>query len=350
VVPNLPPDSPFGICGMTAVNQSVVYAAGSNLPALPTGMMKTEDGGKTWSARDMRKWTDCLVDVFFATPYRGWVVGGRAPSRKATPLKSDLVPVVLYTEDGGRTWVDQLERTRSDFPVGEWGWKIQFLNKNIGFVALENHDAGAFLTTSDGGRTWIRRPVNDSQRNANLQAVGFANKNHGWVGGWGGSRVLTGASSETFDGGRTWTNANSIGQSINRFRFLPSGVGYAAGATIYKYCAAESPRREKRSRTEGVQFFESCDPVWATQVVQVRVKIPCRASSVTIRIWDVDGPLVRTLVNETAPAPGWRTVTWDRTDHSGVMLPSRPYVWRVTIDDKSESRLMFIHRPEEDAG
>ena len=44
-------------------------------------------------------------------------------------------------------------------------------------------------------------------------------------------------SSETFDGGRTWRNANEVGLSISRFRFLgsPVTVGYAAGETIYKY-------------------------------------------------------------------------------------------------------------------
>ena len=52
-----------------------------------------------------------------------------------------------------RTGSDRLAGQQANFPFGEWGWKIQFLSKDLGFVSLENFDAGAILKTTDGGKT-----------------------------------------------------------------------------------------------------------------------------------------------------------------------------------------------------
>jgi hypothetical protein len=122
-----------------------------------------------------------LVDTFFTTPERGWVVGGK--SNSPNPNRNNVKPVVLFTEDGGQTWVNRIANLQNELPFGEWGWKIQFLNDSVGFVSLENMKAGAILKTTDGGLTWQRNAVNDPQGNANLEGVGFADENRGWVGG-----------------------------------------------------------------------------------------------------------------------------------------------------------------------
>ena len=234
---NLPTNAPLGICGMWPVDAETIYAAGTNRPELPARMMKTTDGGRNWTCCEMQKWADNVIDVFFMDRERGWVVGGRADERAGLITKPKLRPVILYTEDGGKTWLDQLANSRNSFPVGEWGWKIQFVNERLGFVSLENYDTGAIISTCDAGKTWVRHTINDAQGNANIQGVGFLDENHGWVGGWGDRARKKRTSSETFDGGRTWRNANEIGQSISRFRFFgsPVRVGYASGETIYKY-------------------------------------------------------------------------------------------------------------------
>jgi hypothetical protein len=75
--------------------------------------------------------------------------------------------------------------SRTNFRWANGNGKIQFLNERIGFVSLKNFDQGAILKTSDGGATWVRLPINDEQRNANLEGVGFIDEKTGWVGGWG---------------------------------------------------------------------------------------------------------------------------------------------------------------------
>ena len=46
--------------------------------------------------------------------------------------------MVLFTEDGGETWVDRVADLQDEFPFGEWGWKIFFVSDQVGFVSLEN--------------------------------------------------------------------------------------------------------------------------------------------------------------------------------------------------------------------
>jgi predicted neuraminidase len=77
------------------------------------------------------------------------------------------------------------------FQPGEWGWKICFVNDNVGYVSLESFSRGAVLKTTDGGKTWTRHPINDQQGNVNLEEVAFITEDRGWVGGWGMPSSLT---------------------------------------------------------------------------------------------------------------------------------------------------------------
>jgi photosystem II stability/assembly factor-like uncharacterized protein len=104
LVTHLPENAPRMICGLYVVNESVVYASGTNFPhkSYPTRVMKTTDGGKTWTAINMDRHASNLIDILFFGENRGVVVGGY--SDKDNPGYQDVTPVVLYTEDGGQTW------------------------------------------------------------------------------------------------------------------------------------------------------------------------------------------------------------------------------------------------------
>ena len=63
-------------------------------------VMRSTDGGKTWTAINMDRHASNLIDIFFFDENRGIVLGGY--SDKDNPGYQDVTPVVLYTEDGGR--------------------------------------------------------------------------------------------------------------------------------------------------------------------------------------------------------------------------------------------------------
>src|SRR4051812_24097148 len=194
------PALPELICGICSPSKGVVFASGTQNPWMDAAVMHTADGGETWNSIPMAAHANLLIDTYFTDNLTGWVVGG-----KGGISYPQLKPVIMHTTDGGKTWVDKLHNSGIDFPSGEWGWKIQFLTPQIGFVSLENMHAGAILKTTDGGETWKRIVITDPQRNIDLEGVGFIDEKTGWVGGWGDGfpRHPKGTTSGTTDGGAT---------------------------------------------------------------------------------------------------------------------------------------------------
>ncbi|MFM9965428.1 MAG: FlgD immunoglobulin-like domain containing protein [Planctomycetaceae bacterium] len=80
----------------------------------------------------------------------------------------------------------------------------------------------------------------------------------------------------------------------------------------------------------------------ASGAPQLQVTIPPNAKLLTIRIWDRFGGEVRTLLNEPQPTSGCRTLAWDRADDQGQSLSCGYYICRVTVDERSESRVALI--------
>jgi hypothetical protein len=316
----------------------VIYGSGSNDPSDGAAMIKSVDGGATWTARDMSAHASNLIDVYFPAPDRGWVVGG--VSNASHPTYDNVLPVILYTEDGGKTWEDRLESLRSSFPQGTWGWKIQFLDDMLGFVSLENMTQAFILKTTDGGKSWVKISVTG---NANLEGIGFLNASEGWVGGWGDEDFASGASSATTDGGQTWKNADHIGKFINRFRFFgtPVARGYAAGDTIYKYSAASEAAPAVTVATTRFLATNVQDSYAATEV-PIGYTLPAGARRATIHIWNRFGKEVRTLLDDGDLTPGPRTVRWDRRGDNGELVRKGVYIYRLTIDDDVESRVIAL--------
>ncbi len=345
-VTNLPPEAPVKVCGLSVVDDQVVYCSGTNEPNDLPRMMKTTDGGATWFAWSMEQHASILIDCYFREPLRGWVVGGKAGEPNPT-TRDKIKPVVLETTDGGATWTNRLVGHQDDLPFGEWGWKIHWLNDQIGFVSLENFTEAAILKTTDGGVTWNRIKVNDPQRNANLEGVGFLDEKRGWVGGWGPGGFVNGFSSATADGGNTWSDANEIGLFINRFRFFgdPVTVGYASGKTVYKYSSEPEPARgfaappdPSRAMLPGTRIMGR--PGSAT----FRILVPAGAKRLSLFVWDRFGGEVGSILDEIHPLSGSRIFEWNGLDSRGKAVEPGDYIARLVIDESTASTFVSLHR------
>ena len=332
---SLPP-LPSAICGICSPSKNVVFASGTQYPNREAGIVHTSDGGQTWKSISMAAHANLLIDNYFSDDLTGWVVGGHGGT-----TYSRLKPVVLHTTDGGKSWENVLQNSGIDFPTGEWGWKIQFLTPQLGFVSLENDAAGAMLKTSDGGKTWKRIAINDPQKNVELEGIGFLTEQIGWVGGWGhgfAAGQAKGTTSGTTDGGATWFDANDVGRFINRFRFTGSKpiVGYASGGTIYKCFEAEG---DALARVSAEARLAEPDIPHAWETLEVNTEVPAGARQLTITVFDARQTLVKVLVDEKSPQPGQRTFAWNFKTDDGVDTGFGHFIYRVVIDGKAKSAM-----------
>lgn len=202
--------NPAAICGLDCVGTSTIYGCGAYFS--PAYIIKSTDSGATFQRIDMSAYANALVEVLFTDENTGFAAGNNASGA-----------VILKTTDGGTTW-----STIYNGPIaGEYVWKLQILqsNPNVMFGAIEavapNH--GKLLKSIDGGVTWTTKNAPEPE----IQAVGFVDENHGWMGGHDTGFY------ETIDGGDTWTNT-TVGSNLNRIFFINNDVAYACGTTIYK--------------------------------------------------------------------------------------------------------------------
>ena len=336
-VENLPPGAPVKICGLFAASDKVIYGSGTNDPTDGAAIIKTTDGGASWQLITMAPHASSLIDIHFRSEDEGFVVGGLSNSPE--PNYDNLRPVILHTQDGGQSWTDRIAGMQAQFPEGTWGWKIQFLDHSTGFVSLENLTQAFIMKTTDGGQSWSRIAVTD---NANLEGIGFLDASVGWVGGWGDETFSSGRSSFTADGGTTWTNADEIGLFINRFRFLgsPARLGYASGRTVYRFVSEAVPAPPLALARAVIKSAD--DATYGDAIVPIRIDVPTGARQASIQIWNRFGKEIGVPLNERAPAPGGRTIAWDRKDENGKPVAPGFYIYRVTIDDSAESQVIQL--------
>ena len=419
-VTNLPQGVPQGICGISVVNAEVMYGSGSNEPGanvIGPGIIKTVDGGQTWTLIDMSKHATNLIDIWFEDEQHGYVVGGRTddwcpgnqPWYRNYRDYAKLIPVVLETKDGGQTWTNLIgaQGLVNSFDCGSWGWKLFWLSdRQRGFVAIEDFRQGAILATEDAGKNWLMRRVNDSRlvvvgkdgkdskdekdpkapkdpknpkgpksskieiSNANLEGIGFIDKNRGWVGGWGDENFIGNYNSYTKNAGRDWVaqdhdpdDPNSDPRvNVNRYRFV-GNYGYCSGKTIYKLNLGGGKtdgKLNKVDKTEGKSAKSmkavskagravalagltpsklgfAVRPGDARGEASINLDIPAGTKKVTIGVWSHFGWFVDTLLAEDNPTPGPRTLSWDGSARAGTRL-----IFRVTADEERASETFLL--------
>jgi flagellar hook assembly protein FlgD len=73
---------------------------------------------------------------------------------------------------------------------------------------------------------------------------------------------------------------------------------------------------------------------------EISCSVPSR-TMLHLRIWDVDGRMVRSLVDGVAE-PGVHTVRWDGRDASGVSVPSGIYYYLLAGEGFEVTRTMAL--------
>lgn len=200
-------------------------------------MLTTSDGGKTWEKMEVdmrppgagqrpgggggpppgfgRGGPAPLYNIYFVDENVGFIIGGRA--------------VILKTEDGGKTWSRKM--AMSDTP-GRGGnprplranlMGIQMINETTGFIAGSEN---TILKTTDGGETWAgsseRARVGETRNN--LEGIWFVSETTGWIIGSFGTLL------QTTDGGANWTKQDpGFDNNLFGIYFIDENTGWICG-------------------------------------------------------------------------------------------------------------------------
>jgi photosystem II stability/assembly factor-like uncharacterized protein len=201
------------------VPRIVIHAAGR--VGGPTGILRSVDGGDTWSVIDMAPHAGMILDVRFFDENTGLVFA----ATNADPAQAE--GLVLRTEDGGKTW-KEVYRSGRKF---ELIWKASFPDGgDTGYATVQSYDperaTQLVIRSDDRGKTW--REIEIAQdKTARQFGIGFVNANVGFVGTAAGGFA-------TADGGKTWQRA-PIARAANKFQAVPTESGvrlYAIGTEV----------------------------------------------------------------------------------------------------------------------
>ena len=265
-----------GICGISVVNDTVVYAVGR--VGGPCYIMKTIDGGTSWSSVNFSPPAFFLIDCHFFSADTGFVAGCTGTNF------NDERYSIFYTTDGGQNWL-QVASTPS---FNGHCWKLNFPSRYTGYASIEawqGMDSIPVLKTTDGGITWQEKLWSIPLWYA--QGVGFINDSVGWCGS------SLNQVKETTDGGNTW-NVISFVENFNRFRRINDTLAYAGGNRIWKY-TSQAVGLNQFPETSGALLEQNYPNPFSESTV-IKYYLP-KAGRVILKVYDLAGRPVKTLIN-----------------------------------------------------
>ncbi|MCW9096650.1 MAG: YCF48-related protein, partial [Ignavibacteriaceae bacterium] len=275
---------------------------------------KTIDGGENWISQSSGTTKD-LESVHFTDQNTGWAVG-----RNGTILK---------TIDGGTNWEGHSCGTGYDIH------SIYFTNSNTGWIACGEHDGknpqGEIWKTTNGGEDWVNQ---FAEIGSVFQSVHFIDTNTGWVVGWYGAIL------QTTNGGEDWVfQTSGTTKGLRSVHFTDQNTGWAVG----RFGAL------LKTTNGGVTFVEEEEinniptnynlnqnfPNPFNPSTKIKFSIP-KTSKVTIKIYDILGNEIETLVNEEKPT-GTYEITWNAENS-----PSGVYFYQLRTGEFVETKKMIL--------
>ncbi len=346
----------FAIRGIYFQNANTGWLLGS-----PGVLLKTTDGGETWSHQQIENvnWINYLImddqgnGWFMSTNGLIFKTGNGGEDWEQAPASKDAFYVSVHSMDVSTSWllmqtvIDQQLRylvhktndawqTGSDvmLPAGITPQTIFFTDAERGWITGEH---GLLLTTTDGGNTWT--PDEQPFTSSNLSAIYFENDQDGWIGGR--SHELF----STEDSGMTWAldyTGEMPGGSVVAIQ--PTGTGNIVAlingrnSTSLVRLKRDDPTSTVEERLVPSAFRLGQNyPNPFNPSTQITFEIPA-SGEVRVDVFSIDGRRVATLLEQYMPA-GSHSVSFDA---SGIS--SGVYLYRLQTGDQVAVRKMMLIR------
>ena len=266
-------------------------------------VIKTTDGGENWFSQLN---SAGLSGIHFSDALNGWVtrIGGGIYK----PFK---------TINGGETWTEQ-----TNFPSNDT--RDVFFNDSLnGFITRNNE----LYCTANGGLTWsLITDVTD------FGSGRFSNKIHNDIflaGNW----VY-----KSTDSGETWNEVSELRNNLIEYiRLTDINEGYAVGwrGFILRYSDSVVAVDENQINipTEYCLYQNYPNPFNPRTVISYQLPV---SGNITLKVFDVLGNEVATVVNEYKPA-GVYEINWNATN-----LPSGVYFYQLKAQDYVSVKKMLL--------
>ncbi|HWQ81000.1 MAG TPA: YCF48-related protein [Ignavibacteria bacterium] len=306
ILRNGPSGTGFSLFALYFINSSTGWIGGKdNTPYI----FKTTNGGETFDSIPTENLNQRVQDFYFINASTGLGCNDAGGVRKTT--------------NGGYNWNDV------NIPIGTYlpnFRNFSFINNSTGFTCTDNRKV---FKTTDFGDNWDSLSYIPNTY-PSIHHISFSSESKGWAVG-SGYDVF-----HTTNGGMNWfTQGGGGGIEVN---FINDSVGYKTGNSgiIYKTTnggfATYVTNHESALQCFSLQNAYP-NPFNSETRIEFQISMP---GLVTIKIYDINGREIETLVNEVKRA-GYYTVHFNAS-----RLSSGIYFYRITAADFVSTRKMIL--------
>ena len=309
----------FACFDIQFLNDQVGYAGGGTLPDYNPMLRKTTDGGSTWSTVWSGTGNYEIEGLHFLDSDNAWAVLYNA--------------VIMKTTDGGVSWAvsDSIHPPNLSLPLKD----ITFTTPDSGWAVGGIAGNSIVVRTTDAGSQWSYQVFTGSS----LREVKFFNSNVGWICGANDFEPFI---AKTTDGGENWTTQHEIpyaAAGAESFSMINTSLGWAVNydGEVYKTTNGGVTFIEGGSlpsQPVSMHLFQNY-PNPFNPVTSIQYAINSK-QYVTLKVYDLLGNEIASLVNEEKPA-GTYEVTWD-----GANMPSGVYFYKIKTGEFIQTKTMIL--------
>ncbi|MBC8043844.1 MAG: VCBS repeat-containing protein [Rhizobacter sp.] len=304
-------------------------------------ILRSEDQGQTWQTTNNTGSTATLNSVALSEDFVSAVSKGNSASGTqgfGSAVAVGVGGTILRSDDGGQSWIsvpatESRTLTCIDYS-GNSAAKNNAASSTNGFgSAVAVGVGGTILRSDDGGQSWISLSQSLNVY-SDLQGVDMVDQNTWYVCGEHGIIY------KTTNAGATWRQqASQTTQTMNAMVILPGGGGAIVGdyGTVFRFGNGSLATGGDQPTSVAPAAFTLSQnyPNPFNPSTTIRYSLPA-ASDVKLKIYDVLGKEVATLVNERK-ATGTYTANFN-----AAQFASGVYFYRLQAGTAVQTKKMLL--------